>query len=180
VQFWVTEFSWDTRPPDSGGVPIPLDIRYIAEALYNMWTQKVRLVTWFKIRDDTQPVGENVYTYQSGLFENCGADCYRAKESLRAFRFPFVAFGDQRRLKAWGRTPEGRRRTIVIEQRRKRGGWRRLERLRTKRSGIFLTHPRRHGLGPVRARIAGPGGERSLPYKLEATPDEVIRVFGSE
>ena len=186
VQFWVTEFSWDTRPPDSGGVPIALHIRWVAEALYNMWTQHVRVVTWFKIRDDEiTPHGPNwrndsVYSYQSGLFARCGDDCYQAKQSLRAFRFPFVAFGQVGHVKVWGRTPYGKRARVVIEQRRKRGGWRRLARLRTTRSGIFISRLRRHGPGAVRARIGGNPGERSLPYKLESTPDADVRIFGDE
>ena len=36
-EFWVTEFSWDTTPPDPKGVPMELHARWVAEALYRMW-----------------------------------------------------------------------------------------------------------------------------------------------
>ena len=41
VRFWVTEFSWDTSPPDPKGVPMELHARWVAEALYRMWRDGV-------------------------------------------------------------------------------------------------------------------------------------------
>src|SRR3954469_1433061 len=35
--FWVTEFGWDTKPPDPGGVPLTRHARWVAEAMYRMW-----------------------------------------------------------------------------------------------------------------------------------------------
>ena len=64
VRFWVTEFSWDTSPPDPKGVPMELHARWVAEALYRMWRDGVSLVTWFLVRDEPFP---DVST-QSGLF----------------------------------------------------------------------------------------------------------------
>jgi hypothetical protein len=37
VRFWVTEISWDTNPPDPGGVPARTHARWVAEAMYRMW-----------------------------------------------------------------------------------------------------------------------------------------------
>jgi hypothetical protein len=36
VEFWVTEFSWDSDPPDTSGTAVPLDLeaRWVAEAIY--------------------------------------------------------------------------------------------------------------------------------------------------
>ena len=59
VQFWVTEFSWDSNPPDPAGVPAALEGRWVAEALYRMWSAGVSLVVWFTLRDQpvhTEPV----------------------------------------------------------------------------------------------------------------------------
>ena len=50
----MTEFSWDSNPPDPKGVPAVLEGRWVAEALYRMWSAGVSLVTWFTLRD--QPV----------------------------------------------------------------------------------------------------------------------------
>ena len=179
VRFWVTEFSWDTRPPDRGGVPTKLHVRWLAEAFYRMWQQGVSLVTWFKIRDDAKPIGDSLYTYQSGLYFNCGDGCYRAKRSLTAFRFPFIAYDKGKHVKVWGRTPGGTRGTVLIEQRRKRGGWRRLDKLRVGRSGVFRSRPKKPGPGAVRARMTKPVRERSLAFGLWASPDADIHVFGA-
>src|SRR5262249_43562540 len=55
VRFWVTEFSWDTNPPDPGGVPLALQARWVSQALYTMWQNGVSLVTWWLIRDRQPP-----------------------------------------------------------------------------------------------------------------------------
>ena len=82
--FWVTEFSWDTKPPDPKGVPQRLHARWVSEALFRMWSAGVSAVIWFRLQDDPLRVSP----YQSGFFTTNG----QAKYSLEAFRFPFVAF----------------------------------------------------------------------------------------
>jgi hypothetical protein len=67
VRLWVTEFSWDSNPPDPGGVPTRLLTRWVSEALYRMWRSGVSLVTWFKLRDDATLGRPNSATFQSGL-----------------------------------------------------------------------------------------------------------------
>src|SRR5215211_598989 len=59
VRFWVTEFSWDSNPPDPNGVPAALEARWTAEALHRMWLTGVSLVTWFQLVDD--PVASSFY-----------------------------------------------------------------------------------------------------------------------
>jgi hypothetical protein len=65
----------------------------------------------------------------------------------------------------------------LVEQRRK-GGWRRLARLRTNRNGIFRKRLRRRGSGAVRARLVEARRERSLPFELMPTPDKSVTIFG--
>jgi hypothetical protein len=154
--------------------------RWLSEAFFRMWQARVSLVTWFKIRDETEPIDESLYIYESGLYFNCGDGCYRAKRSFRSFRFPFIAYPEgETHMKVWGRTPGGTRGTVVLEQRRQRGGWRRLKKLRTGRSGVFLARPKRHGFGPVRATMTKPTRERSLAFGLFVSPDEVVHPFGT-
>jgi hypothetical protein len=52
VRFWVTEFSWDSKPPDPRGVPTSLLTRWVPHALYEMWRNGVSLVTWYQVRDE--------------------------------------------------------------------------------------------------------------------------------
>ena len=52
------------RSARPGGVPASLEGRWVAEALYRMWSAGVSLVTWFTLRD--QPLRTS--PYQSGLY----------------------------------------------------------------------------------------------------------------
>jgi Cellulase (glycosyl hydrolase family 5) len=179
VRFWVTEFSWETKPPDKGGVPTRLHARWLAEAFYRMWQSRISLVTWFKVRDETVP-SDNGVIFQSGLFANCGDRCYRAKRSFRAFRFPFVAFKKGKHVKVWGRTPTSQPVTVLVEQKKRKGGWRKLRELEADRYGVFKGRLKRRGRGPVRATVFDPERERALPFELKKTPDMPLRLFGAD
>src|SRR5207253_2163622 len=103
VQFWVTEFGWDSSPPDPQGVPLRLHARWVAEALYRLWEAGVSMVAWYKLRDE--PFKSSLV--QSGLyFRGLNVVGDRPKPALEAFRFPLVAFRqNQYRAFTWGRTP---------------------------------------------------------------------------
>jgi hypothetical protein len=167
-RLWVTEFSWDSKPPDPLGVPAGLLQRWVPQALYEMWRNGVSLVTWFSLRDEPLATG----FYQSGLLYNGG----RKKPFFEGFRFPVVAFPRSRGFYVWGRTPAGDRSPVVIEQ-KTGGGWRRVARLGTGSSGIFAATLRAPRSGSVRARL--PDGERSLAFSLRAVPDRFFNPFGN-
>ncbi len=174
VRFWVTEFSWDTNPPDPRAVPIRLQARWTAEALYRMWRIGVDLVTWNQLRDDLYPQ-EPV---QSGLWFRGGArlSSDRPKLTLTAFKFPFVAYRQHGGIFFWGRTPWGRPGRLVLET-SSGHGWRRLLRLSANRYGVFsslITSPVRRGY--VRARLL-PGGA-TLSFSLARPPDRFGPPFG--
>lgn len=172
MRFWVTEFSWDSNPPDPKGVPAALEERWVAEALYRMWSAGVSLVTWFTLRD--QPVTTS--PYQSGLyFRGTSLARDRPKPALTAFRFPFAAFPRAKKVFVWARTPSGKGATIVVEQ-RSSSGWRRVGLLHANRVGIGSATLPARGRGPLRGRI---GNDASLPFSLVAPPDHVYQPFGS-
>ena len=52
VQLWVTEFSWDSKPPDTRGVPLGLEAQWVSEALFRAWQAGVTMFTWFLLKDD--------------------------------------------------------------------------------------------------------------------------------
>ena len=168
-RFWVTEFSWDSNPPDPEGVPTAVLTRWTAEALYQMWRNGVSLVTWFLLRDDPTP---NSY-YQSGLYTagtNLPAD--RPKPSLTAFRFPFVTYSrPPDGVFYWGRTPASAAASVAIEQ-QVGPTWTRIAVVKSNRYGIFTGSAKSAGTGLVRARMLGKGGA-SLPFSLDAPPDHV-------
>ena len=177
VRFWVTEFAWDSNPPDPNGVPERLRSRWIAEALYRMWRAGVSMVTWYKLRDDATEGRPHPATFECGLYYRCGSiSCDRAKPSLQAFRFPFVAFRSGRRVYVWGRTPTSKPARVIVQQRVGRR-WKRLGRLRANRYGIFSRRIRTSRRGKLRALMAK-SGEGSISFSLRRPPDLPVNPFG--
>lgn len=173
VRFWVTEFSWDSYKPDPRAVPMRLHARWVAEALYRMWQSRISLVMWFLTAD--KPLSTS--PYQSGLYFKDGKT---PKLSLRAFRFPFVAFRRTGGIHVWGRTPAGSPAKVVVE-RRTPAGWRRLGILTTSAYGIFTkTYRTPVTKGLVRARIQGATtpDKTSLAFSLTRVADRWVNPFG--
>jgi hypothetical protein len=175
VQFWVTEFSWDTSPPDPGGVPIGLQTRWTAEALYRMWQNGVSLVTWFLLRD--RPFPER---WQSGLYYNGGSiEADTKKSTFDAFRFPTVAFVEPGGIRVWCRTPDSAPGLVAFEQDAGNGTWMPLATLATDGNGVatgLLSSVSTEGV--VRARYLGSPAEMSVPFSLTPVPDQVVDPFG--
>jgi hypothetical protein len=178
---WVTEFSWDSKPPDPYGVPNGLLTRWVPQALYEMWQNGVSLVTWLTLQDQTLKSGP----YQAGLYYHANRFASeRTKPYLQGFRFPFVAFPNgvaagtgKAGTTIWGRTPDSSAGTVTIEWARgEEGPWRTIGKVAADRYGIFRTTLADHATsGYDRATI---GGESSLPFGLKAVPDRPFNPFG--
>lgn len=108
VRLWITEFSWDSKPPDPGGVPTALEARWVSQTLYQLWKTGVSMLTWFIVRDQPYPDSfyqSGLYTYSPGNSDDPTLD--RPKPALTAFRFPFVAVPVSKAAATiWGRTPD--------------------------------------------------------------------------
>jgi hypothetical protein len=173
-RLWVTEFSWDTNPPDPGGVPMTLHARWTAEALYQMWSSGVDLVIWLMLYDNPYPDT----SAQAGLYFLPPADLRmaRPKLSLTSYTFPFVAYSTKGRVLVWARTPWGRPGTVFIE-RRNGSSWRRVAVLHADRYGIAT----RTLSGTFRAtdRLrARTSKQSSLAFSLTQPPDRIVSPFG--
>ena len=163
VQFWVTEFGWDTNPPRKHGVPLSLEARWTAESLYQMWHSGVSLVTWFLLQDQPSPS-----PYQSGLFfHSKSLKQAKAKPMRTAFRFPFVAYLGKGTVRIWGRDATSNKTLVTIQRRHgAQGAWRAVARARANRQGIFLADLK---LGAVRTdwlRATAAGSGNSLAFSL--------------
>jgi Cellulase (glycosyl hydrolase family 5) len=182
AQVWVSEFSWDSNPPDPAGVPLRLEQRWVAEALYRSWRAGVNVFTWFALRD--QPLASS--PFQSGLYFGCpgGLACDTPKPAEAAFRFPFVAYTyPGHRATVWGRTPAGLRVPVQIQW-RFQGRWRKLAILRTDGDGIFsarLPLPRDAASKStvLRATLIGGDSSSSPSFSLHKPPDILVTPFGS-
>jgi hypothetical protein len=111
--------------------------------------------------------------YQSGLYFRNG----RPKPTLRAFRFPFVAYLNADVIDVWGRTPSSKPGVVAIEQQAGKG-WRRVGTVNTNPFGIFRNSYLSTGRGELRARLIGPLSDVSQPFSLKEPPDEYYRPFG--
>ena len=149
-QLWVTEVSYDSRPPDPRGVPSGTHARWTAETLYLLWKQGARAVVWLQIRD-APPKPSYATSYQSGMFGRDGT----AKLSARAFAFPLVRDG----ARVWGRSPAAGR--LVLEARRG-GRWRSFARLQVARGTVFLRPVAARKGTALRARV---GDRVSLTWR---------------
>lgn len=177
VPLWITEFGWDSKPPDPGGLPMRTLDRWTCEALYAAWRAGVSHFFWFPLRD--QPAGRSFSeTVQSGLFFGGEAGADRPKESLTAFRFPFVAYPRRAGLFFWGRTPTSGGGRVAIEVLRGRA-WRRLTSVRADAGGIFSgVVPSRYGRGGGGAARARFRGETGLSFSMRNIADFPQPPFG--
>ena len=163
VQFWVTEFSWDTNPPRKHAAPMALQARWTAEALYQMWRSGVSLVTWFGFQDQA---GRS--PYQSGLFFHAKSlKQARAKPTRTAFRFPFVAYLGKGTVSVWGRDATSKKALVIVQRRHgAQGGWRTVARIRANGKGIFKAKLRLEAKSTDWLRATAPGSGKSLAFSL--------------
>ena len=164
VQFWVTEFGWDTNPPRPHAASLSLAARWTAESLHQMWLSGVTLVTWFLLEDYPSPS-----PYQSGLYFHASslADA-RAKPSLTAFRFPFVAYlGKKKTVSVWGRDATSDRETAAIQLRHgKSASWRTVALISSNANGIFKATLKLKATKKDSLRASAEGSGNSLAFSL--------------
>lgn len=154
-QFWDTEVSWDSRPPDPQGIPIARQARWVEQTMYVLWSQGVDTILWLQIID-APPIPSYGTTNQGGMYYLNG----QPKPAARALRFPFVTQRlSRRKVIAWGRAPQGGRLAIEV---RRRGRWKTVRRLRVRTHEVFSVKLRIRGRFVARAAI---GSQRSLTWK---------------
>jgi hypothetical protein len=176
---WITEFSWDSKPPDPGGLPMRIETRWTAEALHQAWLAGVSNFFWFGLTDfprEGRSTSENI---ESGLyFRGATPTEDRPKKVMYAFRFPFVAKSSRSGFSFWGRTPTSAGGKVVIQVQEGRR-WRRASVKRADSSGIFngavRTSYGRNRQGTVRASYSG---ETAIPFSLDPIKEFYQPPFG--
>jgi hypothetical protein len=163
VQFWVTEFGWDTHPPRPNAASLKLAARWTSESLYQMWRSGISLVTWYLLEDFPSPS-----PFQSGLFFlGDSLETARAKPTLTAFRFPFVAYLHRRSVSIWGRDATSDRRVVTIQRRHGRNGkWRTIASVGANDHGIFRAGLSLKASKKDWLRATSPGSGTSLAFSL--------------
>lgn len=177
---WIMELSWDSKPPDPGGLPMKILTRWTAEALHQAWRVGIGKFFWYSLRDaPPEPSLPFSETLQSGLyFRGATLAQDEPKEVLYAFRFPFVAYPGRRGLSFWGRTPTSSGGKVTI-QLWKRSRWRRAFVVRADRVGIFRGLLRkRYGNNKRGLARAVFRGESSVPFSMRPVADFSHPPFG--
>jgi hypothetical protein len=156
---WVTEFWWDSKPPNTVGAPLATQARWVEQSMYLFWKAGASVAINFQIADATARA--NVHAgLQSGVYFTDG----RAKPSLTAFRFPFVTDRiNTKKLTAWGKAPEAGSLSI---QRKQGGRWVTIKRLQVGKGSVFSTNLSLPGKQQLRAMV---GASQSLVWKQSAT-----------
>lgn len=153
-QFWDTEISWDSSPPDPQGVPIQKQARWVEQTMYVLWSQGVDTILWLQIID-APPIPSYGATNQGGMYYVNG----QPKPAAQAMRFPFVTQRKgKKRVLAWGRAPQGGRLQLQL---RRRGRWVTVHRLRVRSRQVFTVTLPLRGRFVARAVI---GSQQSLTW----------------
>ena len=182
IPYWLTEFSWDSNPPDPGGVKMPLLKRWTAHAMFQAWRSGVSAFFWFSLRD-IERIKDHPYswTLESGLYQRGNSLSQdQPKGTLKAFRFPVVAFRRPAGIYFWGRNPGGKAGTAVIRYRPPNGsGSRVLKRVKVGGSGVFQGFVRtRLGRANKGSVFAYSHGQASVPFSLTTVKDFYQPPFG--
>ncbi|HRV59030.1 MAG: hypothetical protein KDB54_00610 [Solirubrobacterales bacterium] len=182
TQLWVTEFSWDSKPSDPGGVPSKLLSRWVAQAMYLAYKANVQTFTWFGLRDQARSSGQKWSdTFESGLyFRRASVDKDKAKPVLKAFRQPFYAEKTRAGFRFWGRTADSQKATVDIFGRRKGSGrFSRVTTVQANANGLFAGVVRRRGFTARGSVFAKPrGASSSIAFGLWKTRDFYQPPFG--
>lgn len=117
VPLWLTEYGYQTNPPDRlFGVSPALQAKYIGEAALRVWSEPgVTMLIQFLVRDEPELGG-----WQSGLFTVAGAP----KPSLRAFELPLAEVSRHgSRVTLWGQVRPGSGTRSYVIQRLRGNRW---------------------------------------------------------
>jgi hypothetical protein len=177
---WATEFSYDSNPPDPGGLPMKIESQWIPEALHQAWINGVSNFFWYSLEDEEpQPKRSFSETLQSGLyFWGATPAAQQPKPAMYAYRFPMMAIRNKNGLTYWGRTPTGQGGKVAFEAFR-HGKWRKLGKGKANAVGIFKgklkTTYGKTRKGAVRARF---GSEVSPGFPMKRVGDFYQPPFG--
>jgi hypothetical protein len=155
---WVTEFWWDSNPPNPVGAKLATQAKWIEQSLYLFWKAGASLAVNFQIADN--PSRPDVHAgFQSGVYFADG----RPKPSLTAFRFPFVTDRiNNQKLLAWGKAPESGK---LLIQRQQGSRFITVRKLQVAKGNVFTANLRLSGKQRLRASL---GSNKSLVWKQAA------------
>lgn len=170
LPIYLTEYGYQTNPPDPTGVPLARQALYLNQSEYMAWRNpRVKTLSQFLLVDDDPAVPAS---FQSGLIRRGSG---RRKPAFGAYRLPIwlprPSVRRGRALRVWAllRPAENGRPATAELQYRPRGSrrWRRLRRVTTRdRRNYLQSSVRVRRSGHVRVRFTPPG--RTTPVSSRA------------
>jgi hypothetical protein len=143
---WVTEFGYDSKPPNPSAVSTATQAKWLQEGFYTFWHEGASVAMWYLVRDQVPPYDVN---YFSGVYFRNG----RKKPAFTAYRFPFVVMNTSNgAAQVWGIAPVG---GTVKVQFKTGAGWKTIRRLSAGANAVFDFTSSHLAAGHYRATVAG-------------------------
>jgi hypothetical protein len=152
-QLWVTEFSYESNPPNPTAVSLATQARWLEESFYVFWSERVSTAAWYLIRDEGGTDYAN--SYYSGIFYFNGTP----KPSFQAYRFPLVVMPSGHSAIVWGMAPLTGRVAVQLQH---GSSWKTLFATTVAAGSVFERKISAKLRGNFRASV---GGESSLVWK---------------
>jgi hypothetical protein len=172
-QFWVTELGWSSKPPNSHGVPLALESRWVSEAIYQSWKSGATVATWFLLQD--KPLST---PFQSGLYYLSDSLSHAvAKPLLLPFHFPLVAYlKSGGKVLIWGRDPNGDQQTVTIDMKPGSKAWKTVATITSNNYGIFTATLSLKALATYKIRAEASGMTSGI-FALKVPSNENMSVI---
>jgi hypothetical protein len=202
VPLYLTEFGYQTNPPDRLGVTPALQARYLDQSEYIAWRNPaVRTLAQFLLVDDGPPIGT---TFQSGLMTADG----KPKPAFNSYAMPVWLPREHlrrgERLPVWGlvrAAPDGQAQRVAVQVRdRGAAAWRTVQtvttdarrgylstRIAVRRSGALrlawvsgattrLSRTASFSVGVAVPRDGAPGARRAAASDLGAKCTHIVHL----
>jgi hypothetical protein len=172
IPLYLTEYGYQTNPPDALGVSLNEQAAYINQGEYIAWrNSRVRTLSQFLLFDDAPKPGTTGSakwnsSFQTGLrFGPQSGREGKAKPALDAYRLAFFlpqrSVPSTRKLKVWGHVRPARSATkVTLQLRGKRGSYKTFRTLATNRYGFVNTTVRVRSSSRA-ARLTWKSGSRT-------------------
>lgn len=142
---WVTEFGYDSNPPNPSAVSTATQAKWLEEGFYIFWHEGASAAMWYLVRDQTPPYTVN---YFSGVYFRNGTP----KPSFTAYSFPFVIMRTTgTKAQGWGIAPVAG--TVRI-QFRAHDGWKTIKTMHAGSGKVFAFTSSALAHGHYRAKVA--------------------------
>ena len=143
---WVTEFGYDSKPPNPSAVSTATQAKWLELGFYVFWHEGASAAMWYLVRDQTPPYDVN---YFSGVYFRNG----KKKPAFTAYRFPFVVMSTGKTAaQVWGMSPVG---GTVKVQFLSRGSWKTIKTFGRGANAIFDYIAPNLAHGHYRATVSG-------------------------